>query len=80
MARRAASRHTGEALEYLLRGLFLDNRIGEGVHVLMNRHAHLLEREWQLCHEHRGYIFSHVHCTFYGMVCSKLTLAFIEKR
>ena len=43
MARRAASRHVRQPLENLLRGLFLDHRIRQGIHIFVNRHAHLLE-------------------------------------
>ena len=53
MTYRAAGRHAGEALENLLGGLFLDNRIREGIHVLVDRHPHLLEWQWQLRHQRR---------------------------
>ena len=61
MARRAARSHAGQALENLLWGLSLDNRIREGIHVLMNRHAHVLEREGQLRHEHWVCVRSYAH-------------------
>ena len=45
MAGRAASRHAGQSLEDLLRCLVLHDRLGQGIHILVDGHAQLLERQ-----------------------------------
>ena len=61
MAGRASRRHARQPLKYLLRRLFLHDRVRKRVHVFVNRHAHLFEGQRQLRHDGGIGVRSHVH-------------------
>lgn len=66
MTGRASGRHVREAPHDLLRGRSLGDRIRQCIHVFVDRHAQLFERQRQFDHNRRFNVGRHAHARFPG--------------